>query len=205
MNIKELVLNSQEPVPNVQGDVIDVDIEQVRLAKAGDVEEIGKLIVAHTQNMYRVAFSILKNEDEIYDAISNTTVIVFEKISTLKKEEFFKTWLTRILINECYKIYNRNKKIIYLENCNQEALEKSQYNGNNDVDELEVRELIKGLSQDLREIVVLYYIEDYSVKEIAKCVGIPEGTVKSRLSRARKDLEKILIKNKEAERRDSNG
>ena len=182
-----------------------MNLEQVKKAKEGDVEEIGSLITEHVQSMYRVAYSILKNEEEIYDAISNTTVIVFEKISTLKKEEFFKTWLTRILINECYKIYNQNKKIIYLENCNQETLENIKYNENDTLGEIEVRNLIKALSKDLKETVVLYYFEDFSVKEIAKNLKVPEGTVKSRLSRARKELEKILVKDEEIERRDLNG
>lgn len=182
-----------------------MNIECVRKAKEGDVNEIGNIIMENMQSMYRVAFSILKNEEEIYDAISNTTVIVFEKIATLKKEEFFKTWLTRILINECYKIYNQNKKIIYLENCSPETLEEMQYTEKDRLDEIDTRNLIKGLTKDLKETVTLYYLEDFSVKEIANILEIPEGTVKSRLSKARKDLEKILIKNEVVERRDLNG
>ena len=73
------------------------------------------------------------------------------------------------------------------------------------LDEIDTRNLIKGLNKDLKETVTLYYLEDFSVKEIAKILEVPEGTVKSRLSRARKDLEKILIKNEEMERRDLNG
>lgn len=177
-----------------------MDIETVRKAKQGYVNEIGQVIVENIQTMYRVAFSILKTEDEINDAISNTTVIVFEKIKTLKNEEFFKTWLTRILINECYKIYNQNKKIVYLENVNQEKLTyNDQY-----VDH-EIRNLVKNLDKDLKQIVILYYFEDFSVKEIAKIIQKPEGTVKSRLSRARKELEKKLIKQDDIERRNSNG
>ena len=182
-----------------------MNIERVRKAKEGDADEIGNIIMENMQSMYRVAFSILKNEEEIYDAISNTTVIVFEKIKTLKKEEFFKTWLTRILINECYKIYNQNKKIIYLENCSSETLEGMKFTEKDRLDEIDTRNLIKGLNKDLKETVTLYYLEDFSVKEIAKILEVPEGTVKSRLSRARKDLEKILIKNEEMERRDLNG
>ncbi len=177
-----------------------MNLETVRKAKQGDVDEIGKIIIDNMQSLYRVAFSILRNEEEIYDAISNTTVIVFEKIHTLKKEEFFKTWLTRILINECYKIYNQNKKIIYLENCNQEGLTY-----NDEYVDFEMRNLVKNLDRDLREVVVLYYFEEFSVKEIAKLVNIPEGTVKSRLSRARKELAKVLIKDNDMERRNSNG
>lgn len=182
-----------------------MNIEQVKKAKEGDVNEIGKIIQENVQAMYRVAFGILKNEDEIYDAISNTTIIVFEKIGTLKKEELFKTWLTRILINECYKIYNQNKKVIYLENCAPKSLDNLQYTEKDRLEEQDARDLLNNLSKDLKETVMLYYFEDFSVKEVAEILNIPEGTVKSRLSKARKDLEKILIKNEEAERRNLNG
>lgn len=175
------------------------EIEVVKIAKKGDVNVIEHILLENMNSMYRVAFSILRTEEEIADAISNTVVIVFEKIQTLRNEEFFKTWLTRILINECYKICKHNKKIIYLENCNQGNLIY-----NDTYSDFETRNLIKQLNEDLREVVVLYYFEDFSVKEISKIVKIPEGTVKSRLSRARKELEKHLIKNN-IERRDING
>lgn len=179
--------------------------EQVKKAKEGDVDEIGKIVLDNMQTMYRIAFSILKNEDEIYDAISNTTIIVFEKISSLRKEEFFKTWLTRILINECYKIYNQNKKIIYLENCNSETLGDFSYTDKDKLGELDTHNLINSLGKDLKDTVTLYYLEDFSVKEISEILEIPEGTVKSRLSRARKELQKKIINNEEVERRDLNG
>jgi RNA polymerase sigma-70 factor (ECF subfamily) len=174
-------------------------IEIVKKAKKGDANAIEQILLDNMQSMYRVAYGILRTEEEISDAVSNTVVIVFEKIQTLKHEEFFKTWLTRILINECYKIYKQNKKIIYLDNCNQEV-----FSYNDTYTDFEVRNLIKKLDDDLKEIVVLYYFEEFSVKEISKMIKIPEGTVKSRLSRARKELEKGLIKNEE-ERRDING
>lgn len=174
-------------------------IEIVKMAKKGDVNAIENILLENMQSMYRVAFGILRTEEEIADAVSNTIVIVFEKIQTLKNEEFFKTWLTRILINECYKICKQNKKIIYLENCNQ-----GDFAYNDTYTDFETRNLIKNLDKDLREVVVLYYFEDFSIKEISKMVKIPEGTVKSRLSRARKELEKDLIKNNE-ERRENNG
>ena len=177
-----------------------MDLETIKKAKQGFVNEIGALILENMQTLYRVAFSILRTEDEINDAISNTTVIVFEKIHTLKNEEYFKTWLTRILINECYKIYNQNKKIIYLKNYDQEKL---TYNDTY-VDD-DIKNIIKKLDKDLKQIVILYYFEDFSVKEISKIVKIPEGTVKSRLSRARKELEKAMLAVEESERRNLNG
>ena len=162
--------------------------------------QLGQIISENMNSLYRVAFSILKNEDEIYDAISNTTVIVFEKICDLKKVEFFKTWITRILINECYKIYNQNKKIVYLDTMSQEGLDY-----NDTYSDLDVKEIIKNLKNDLKEVVVLYYFEDLGVKEISEILEIPQGTVKSRLSRARIELEKVLIKNGDLEGRKING
>ncbi len=173
-------------------------LELVKAAKKGDVNAVEYILMENMQSMYRVAFSILKTEDEVSDAISNTVVIVFEKIQTLRNEEFFTTWLTRILINECYKICKQNKKILYLESCNQESLAYDDTHT-----DFETRNLVKKLDEDLREIVILYYFEDFSVKEISKLIKIPEGTVKSRLSRARKELEKELIENND-ERREEN-
>lgn len=172
-----------------------MDIDAIKRAKEGNVDDIGNILLENMNSMYRVAFSILTAEEKVYDAISNTIVIVFEKINTLKKEEYFKTWLTRILINECYKISRQNNKIIYLGNCNKENLSY-----NDTYPDFETRELVNNLDKDLRKIVVLYYFEDFSVKQIAKMLQIPEGTVKSRLSRARKELEKELVA-KETEKR----
>lgn len=178
-----------------------MDKETIKKAKQGDADKIGQIILENMQALYRVAFGILKNDDEIYDAISATTVKVFENIHTLKKEEYVKTWITRILINECYKICNKNKKIIYLENVQQKNLVH-----NDTHEELEFKNLIRNLNDELKEIVILYYFEDFSIKEISKIIKIPEGTVKTRLSRARKKLEDtILNENKKKGDEKANG
>lgn len=178
-----------------------MDKETIKKAKQGDADRIGQIILENMQTLYRVAFGILKNDDEIYDAISATTVKVFENIHTLKKEEYVKTWITRILINECYKICNKNKKIIYLENVQQKNLVH-----NDTHEELEFKNLIRNLNDELKEIVILYYFEDFSIKEISKIIKIPEGTVKTRLSRARKKLEDtILNENKKKGDEKANG
>lgn len=178
-----------------------MDKETIKKAKQGDADKIGQIILENMQTLYRVAFGILKNDDEIYDAISATTVKVFENIHTLKKEEYVKTWIIRILINECYKICNKNKKIIYLENVQQKNLVH-----NDTHEELEFKNLIRNLNDELKEIVILYYFEDFSIKEISKIIKIPEGTVKTRLSRARKKLEDtILNENKKKGDEKANG
>ena len=64
-----------------------MDIERIKKAQSGNTDELGNLLMENMKSMYRVAFSILKTEEEISDAISNTTVIVFEKIHTLKQQQ----------------------------------------------------------------------------------------------------------------------
>ena len=71
--------------------------------------------------------------------------------------------------------------------------------------DLDVKDIIKNLKNDIKEVVVLYYFEDLGVKEISEILEIPQGTVKSRLSRARIELEKVLIKNGDIEGRKING
>lgn len=173
-------------------------IELVKMAKKGNPNAIEQLLTENMQSLYRVAYGILKSEEDISDAVSNTIIIVFEKIHTLKEEKFFKTWLTKILINECYKICRQNKKIVYLENYNQDKLTY-----NDTYIDFDIRNLVKNLDNDLREITILYYFENFTTKEISNMLKVSEGTVKSRLSRTRKILEKELRINDE-ERRDIN-
>ena len=151
-------------------------------------ENLGELILNSENQLYATAKIILENDEDCADAISDTIVKAFDKRETLKKENYAKTWLIRILINECNKIHRQNKKIIYLENYN---LTDLVYNDK--YDDFGVRQAIKKLDEDLKTMVILYYFEDFNIKEISEIQKLPEGTVKSRLSRARKKLESIFL------------
>ena len=62
--------------------------------------------------MYKVAKAILKNDDDVADAMQETILTCWEKIDSLKKEDYFKTWRIRILINQCNSIYRKRKKLV---------------------------------------------------------------------------------------------
>ena len=70
-------------------------------------EELGDLILASQETLYRVAKTLLYNDADCADAIQETIVKAFSKIHTLKKEQYAKTWLIKILINECYAIMRK--------------------------------------------------------------------------------------------------
>ena len=155
-------------------------------AKNGDNEAFLELISENKLNIYRVAKGILSNEHDIEDAIQNTIIKAYEKINTLKKNEFFRTWLVRILINECNEIIRKNKRIVSIN----ESSHEEKYN--DCYENIDLTKAINSLSDELRVTTVLFYFEDMSIKDIASILNIPNGTVRSRLSRARKILREII-------------
>lgn len=161
-------------------------IQDVRLAKNGDKEAFSRIIKNTTDSLYKVAHGFFSDYNEIADVISNTILKAYENIKSLKDEKYFKTWIIKILINECNYIIRKNKKIVYLEDISQDipSLENNET--------IDIEQCLNMLNQDLKNIVTLYYYEEFQVNEISQILGIPEGTVKSRLSRARKYLYNIL-------------
>lgn len=137
--------------------------------------------------LYHVAKSILKNDADCCDAVQETLLKAYEKLSTLKKEKFFRTWITRILINECNGIIRKRKNIIPYE----EYMENAQMFEENRYDHLYMA--IMELPEKLRILITLYYMEGFSLKEISEILNIPEGTIKSRLSKARELLKEQLF------------
>lgn len=165
----------------------------VEEAKLGNNEAFSQLIEDNKLKMYKVAKSILKNEDDVCDAIQNALMSAYTNLSKLQNNQFFSTWLIRILINKSYDIANKNQKVY------SNVIDIDEYNSDNglksydkyDSDSL-VENVLPKIDEDLRTITVLYYYNDYSVSEISNIMQIPEGTVKSRLSRARSKIYEII-------------
>ncbi|EEH98905.2 MULTISPECIES: RNA polymerase sigma factor [Clostridium] len=159
----------------------------VRLAIDGDKEAFNILVQENLKSLYIVARGMLNSEYDIEDAFQNTILKAYEKISGLKNEEFFKTWLTRILINECNNIIRKNKKVTYIEDSqiNNEVYEDKYKN-------IDLIRAIDSLSSDLRITMWLFYFDDMSIEEISNALKIPKGTIKSRLNRGREKIYNIM-------------
>ena len=134
-------------------------------------ETFSNLILDSESTLYRVAMSMLRNEKDCEDAVQTAVLTAFEKLGTLKHEEYFKTWLVRILINVCNKQLKSAAKTTELHDTDitSDSAEAST----------EIRMAIESLPVKIRQVVVLYYIEQFTVKEIKQILKIPEGTVKS--------------------------
>lgn len=160
------------------------------LAKKGDKEAFGRLIKACEPSMYRVAKSILKSDEDCADAIQEAVIKAYKGITKLRDDSFFKTWLIKIVMNESYRFLKKKKMTVPMEMavCGDDTY-MQEHEG------IEVRNALDTLEEELRLAAVLHYFEDMPVKNIAQLLKIPEGTVKSRLSRARSKLyEKLNIK-----------
>lgn len=154
----------------------------VKKAKRGDAEAFISLIEENKQGMYKVARGFLRSEEDVADAMAETVLNCYEKIVTLKDNAYFKTWMIRILINNCKDILQKQRKNVPVEEI-PEIGEESSFG-----DIREFREPIEPLGEQDRSIFTLYYVYGMKVKEIAADMGMKENTVLSRLKRGREAL-----------------
>ena len=156
-------------------------------AIAGDKKAFCSLIREHKLSLYRVARGILNNESDIEDALSNCILKAYKNIGKLSQEKFFKTWLTRILINECKNIIKKNKDY-YIED--DKLININIYNDTyKDVD---LQNALLELDERIRETIILYYYEDMNQTDIAKLLDINEATVRSRIFKGKEKLRTVL-------------
>lgn len=158
----------------------------VKKAQQQDAEAFIQLMEMHKESMYKIAHSYLKRDADIADAMQETILDCFEKIQTLKNPNYFKTWLIRILINNCNDIIRKESKVCLLEHY--EGLEIEAVAE----DLTEFRELLNSIDEKYRTILILYYVEGYKIREIAGLLDMNESTVNSRLRRSRMMLKKEL-------------
>ncbi len=148
-------------------------------------EEFERLVIENQLSMYRLAMSILKNSNDAEDAVSETVLTAYQNLSSLKKNDSFKAWMMTILVNVSKKMLRKKKRVVLYDDLG--LFEKSTDEGS-----CEMWEAVLTLNAKYAKVVILYYYEGFSTKEIARILHIPEGTVKSRLSRARSKLQQII-------------
>ena len=155
-----------------------------------DREEFLQLTLEAESTLFHISFSILHDEQDCADAVQEGILKAYMQRNNLREIKYFKTWLVRIVINECYGILRRNRKLQRFE---ENIVENKSYFGNYIKEEyLDLYQAISRLEKKEKICILLFYMEDYSVAEIADVLKIPVGTVKSRLNRGRKKLKDYL-------------
>ena len=148
-------------------------------------EQLGNLIIESNELLYHTAKTLLYNDSDCADAIQNMIVKAFTHYKEIKVDKYAKTWMIRILKNECFKIMRNEKKYTSFD----ELLIKDAYEHK---DYTDLYNAVMKLPKEIRLAVTLYYVEGFKVKEIAEIEDISESAVKNRLLRARNQLKGIL-------------
>lgn len=154
----------------------------LRKAKHGDSDAFCRLMDQHMNGMYKIARSYLHNDEDAADAIQDTILSCFENLQSLQQNRYFKTWLTRILINKCKDILKKNSRLVYMNNVPetpfyQEDFEMTEWN-----------HVLAPLDEKYRIVLLLYYMEGFNTREIGEILDMRESTVKSRLQRGRQKI-----------------
>ena len=138
--------------------------------------------------LYRIAWSYMGNHADAEDAVQDALIKAWEKRDTLRDTKLFRPWMTRILSNQCKDLLRRRKKWNFypLEDAAAQEAEMQEADA-------PVLEAMKKLKPELSLLITLYYADGYSIRELSDTLGIPEGTVKTRMRNARRQLGRILL------------
>jgi RNA polymerase sigma-70 factor, ECF subfamily len=135
------------------------------------------------RNLYRIARSYLPSDTDAADAVQEALTRAWAKRGTLHEPEYFRTWLTRIVINVCKSAIRRRGRVQLMADVPEPPVKThvhTHYSA--------LRDALQALDVKYRVPLILFYLDGYSLKEIAKMMVLPQGTVKNRLFRAREKL-----------------
>lgn len=160
--------------------------DKVRLAICGDEEAFTYLISSKKEQLYRTAFAYVKNKEDALDIIQETVYKAYVSIDKLREPKYFNTWITKILINTSITFMKKNNKIIYLEDELNYFIDVE----NNQDEKLDLLNAIDKLEEKIKRVIILKYLNDLTISDVAKILEIPEGTAKTYLN---KGLSKLKI------------
>ena len=149
-------------------------------------QELGQRIIALTATLYHVSCGLLASEADREDAVQAAIEKAWCKAATLRDDSRLKSWLVRILVNECYTILRRRKRELPVEELPDAPA------SDNSPEPSVLGEALLTLPAELRVPLILHYMEGLSIREIASVLRCPLGTVLSRMDRGRKRLKVIL-------------
>ena len=170
------------------------DEKLVIAAKGGDKKAFEMLIDKYHNDLYYAALAIIRSGWDAMDICQDTFMKAFTSIHLLKDASSFKSWINKILVNKSLDYFRKNKKTISVS-----EIETNVFYEESNEEAMELMQAINKLKFDSRTILTLRYLEDMTIKDIAKVIGCPEGTVKSRLNTALKEIRVIMGANAQKE------
>jgi len=167
----------------------------VVLARSGDGDAFESLVRSRMDSMYRLSLAILGDRNDAADAAQETFIAAWRQLPSLRDPDRFDAWLGRVAVNSCRMVLRARsrRRVRELPMEELEAVERGTVAGNPELaDAARLRAAIQHLSLDQRAILALHHLEERPLGEVAEILGIPVGTVKSRLFSARAALDRAL-------------
>lgn len=153
-----------------------------------DQDTFSTLVIQNQETLFHTAKAILRSDEDAEDAVQEAICTAFERRESLRETDKFRPWLLRILVNKCYDTCRRRRPTVDLEDVAEYLPAKSQ----DQTERLTLWQAVMALSGDLRAAVTLFYYDGLSIREISGVLGISEAAVKTRLSRGRAKLRRLL-------------
>ncbi len=163
----------------------------VKKAKNGSADAFGELYGLYAEDLFRFAYYSVGSVSMAEDCVSEAVCLAFENIPNLKKEDAFKSWMFKILHNCCknaQKIKHLHKNEVELSEANNLSAEEKDCS-----EKISLMNALKKLSDEEREIMILYYSSGYTSKEIGEILGLKDSTVRSKIKRATEKLREMLV------------
>jgi len=181
------------------------EVDLIKKSQKGDIKAFEELIRDYKKIAYNIALRVMKNKENAEDASQEALIKVYKNIKNFNQKSTFKVWLYRIVMNACIDLQRKNKHEVT-------SLDSLKKGKDNDY-KVEIEDTSKGpdailesklnneilykcidnLAEDHKQIIILRDLQELSYREISDVLNCSEGTVKSRLSRARTKLKKNLL------------
>ena len=165
-----------------------MDEKLIKKAIKGNFKAYSLLVQSLKNEGYKLAYTILKNEQDSIDAYLQAVEKGLKNIRNLKEPQYFKTWFLRIVMNEAKNIISKNNKLIYLEDVENTRPTKSE----NQEEKLDLERSLEKIEPQVREMIRLKFYMGYKLDEIANILDVPLGTVKGKMYTALRNMKKDL-------------
>lgn len=146
----------------------------VKRAMRGNPKAFGTLVEREQEYLYRMAFLYVRQEQDALDVVQESILKAYKSLKTLREPEYFRTWLTKIVINTAQDTLRARQRTAPLE------------------EELDLHGAIARLPEKYQDVIKLKYFDGYTIREISEATGMPQGTVSVYLRRAVKELQTLL-------------
>jgi RNA polymerase sigma-70 factor (ECF subfamily) len=170
------------------------DEDLVRRCREGDRSAFGVLVERHERRVYNLALRMTGREEDARDATQEAFLTALRKLSSFRGEAAFTTWLHRVAVNSCYDLLRKRQRSPVLDRIPDHEVEPPPVPDHAELTDLsvDVQRALLEVPEDYRAAMILHDVQDLPYDEVGAVLGIPVGTVKSRLHRGRVILARAL-------------